>query len=63
MIPLDDDGLPVCRCRCCGQAFTSLNVFSEAGWIEARVSGLCEVCFDVVSELPRRPSAPAEDVG
>jgi hypothetical protein len=47
------------HCRCCGQVFSDRNVFSEAGWIEARISGLCEVCFDFVVDLPRRdPDEP-----
>ncbi|MGF6932952.1 hypothetical protein OKW41_002091 [Paraburkholderia sp. UCT70] len=39
------------RCRCCGQVFSDANVFSDAGWIETRISGLCEVCFDTVADL------------
>ena len=39
------------RCRCCDQLFSDANVFSDAGWIEAIVSGLCEVCFDTVEDL------------
>lgn len=40
-----------CRCRCCGQRFSDANVYSEAGWIETRISGLCEVCFDTDADL------------
>ncbi|CAB3758458.1 hypothetical protein LMG29542_03344 [Paraburkholderia humisilvae] len=42
---------PRTRCRCCGQPFSDANVYSEAGWIETRISGLCEVCFDTIADL------------
>jgi hypothetical protein len=42
---------PRLRCRCCGQTFSDANVFSEAGWIETLISGLCEVCFDALADL------------
>ncbi|MBB5408565.1 hypothetical protein HDG34_002502 [Paraburkholderia sp. HC6.4b] len=37
------------RCRRCGEPFTDANVYSEAGWLEARISGLCETCFDALA--------------
>jgi hypothetical protein len=51
------------HCRCCGQAFSEFNTFSEAGWIETQVSRLCEVCFDVVSDLPRKDADDTEAPG
>jgi len=45
---------PRTHCRCCGQRFSDANVYSEAGWIETRISGLCEVCFDTVADLIAR---------
>jgi hypothetical protein len=61
----EDAGLPLrfTRCRCCGQAFSVFNVFTDAGWLEARLSGLCEVCYEVIEGLPRRPLPRDEDEG
>jgi hypothetical protein len=39
------------RCRCCHQPFSDANVYTEAGWIETRISGVCEVCFDAGADL------------
>lgn len=39
------------HCRCCGNRFSDGNVFSEAGWIETRISGICEVCYDAGADL------------
>lgn len=34
------------HCVDCKQEFTNKNVFSEAGWRETQITGLCEKCFD-----------------
>lgn len=34
------------HCVQCGEAFSNDNVFSQAGWKETKLSGLCERCFD-----------------
>jgi hypothetical protein len=39
-------------CRSCRQPFSDANVYSEAGWLEVRISGLCEVCFDTLANVP-----------
>lgn len=33
-------------CVDCKQPFSDLNVHTEAGWRETRISGLCEDCWD-----------------
>lgn len=33
-------------CVQCNQAFSNDNTWSEAGWRETQISGLCERCFD-----------------
>lgn len=33
-------------CIQCGEGFSNKNVFTEAGWCETTISGMCEVCFD-----------------
>jgi hypothetical protein len=33
-------------CCSCKQEFTSANVFTQAGWAETRISGMCEKCWD-----------------
>jgi hypothetical protein len=40
------------RCISCREPFSEANVYSEAGWLETRVSGLCEVCFDAIADIP-----------
>lgn len=34
------------KCIDCGEEFSNNNVFTEAGWKETKISGLCEKCFD-----------------
>lgn len=34
------------KCILCDQPFTAANVFTDAGWREVRLSGMCEECFD-----------------
>ncbi len=45
------------HCRCCGLPFSDANVFSDAGWLETQISGLCEVCFDTYGEMPVNDNA------
>jgi hypothetical protein len=35
------------RCIACGCRFTDANVYSDAGWLETQISGMCETCFDL----------------
>lgn len=35
-------------CVHCDKPFTNNNVFTEAGWKETKISGLCERCFDEI---------------
>lgn len=37
-------------CCTCGERFTSDNVFTDAGWAETRISGMCERCFDTLMQ-------------
>lgn len=39
------------RCRSCKQVFSDANTFTEAGWVETRISGLCEGCFDAAARV------------
>ncbi|MEP9326664.1 hypothetical protein PPMP20_26570 [Paraburkholderia phymatum] len=50
-------------CRVCGEPFSDANVYSEAGWIETRISGLCEVCFDALADLIAREDDEPESGG
>lgn len=38
------------RCFACGEFFSSENVFTDAGWRETEISGMCEKCFDAAFE-------------
>jgi hypothetical protein len=40
------------RCRVCGERFSDANVYSQAGWLETQISGICEVCFDTLADIP-----------
>lgn len=33
-------------CICCKEEISNHNVFTQAGWREVEISGMCEVCFD-----------------
>ena len=33
-------------CISCKQPFSDVNVFTDAGWRETKISGMCEACFD-----------------
>lgn len=37
-------------CIECQQPFTRKNVYSDLGWKETQISGLCEECFDALFE-------------
>lgn len=43
------------HCICCGQRFSDDTIWSEAGWIESQVSGLCEACIDLIADVPAPP--------
>lgn len=34
------------HCIACGEPYSDKNIYSAAGWGEARISGFCERCFD-----------------
>lgn len=51
------------QCRNCGERFSDANVYSEAGWLETRISGLCEVCFDTLADLLARDADDEHDNG
>lgn len=36
------------KCIACCCPFNEHNVFTEAGWRETKISGLCEKCFDEI---------------
>lgn len=38
------------HCFQCKQPFTSENVYSDMGWRETQISGICEKCFDKMFE-------------
>lgn len=40
---MEKDGTHCVRCR---EPFGKHNVFTDAGWSETNISGLCERCFD-----------------
>jgi len=54
VIVLSSERAPRTHCRICGQPFSDANVYSEAGWIETQINGLCEVCFDTLADLIAR---------
>lgn len=42
--------LKIKHCIICDESFTEKNCFTDAGWRETQISGLCESCFDGVSD-------------
>jgi len=40
------------HCIQCREGFSPSNVYSEAGWRETKISGLCERCFDEICKEP-----------
>ncbi len=49
------------HCIACGSRFTDANVYSEAGWLETQISGMCELCFDTVADLFSKEGDDADD--
>lgn len=37
-------------CVECEEAFSERNTFTEAGWKETKIGGLCEICFDLITK-------------
>ena len=35
-------------CVTCKQPFTPVNVFTDAGWRETKISHMCEACWDTL---------------
>lgn len=35
-------------CISCGEKFSDKNVFTELGWKETKISGMCEKCWDTI---------------
>lgn len=38
-------------CLRCRKEFTEENVHSDSGWRETQISGLCEDCFDLITNF------------
>lgn len=38
------------KCVSCKEPFSDENVYSDLGWKEVQISGLCELCFDKIKE-------------
>jgi len=36
------------HCIKCREGFSPSNVYTDAGWRETKISGLCERCFDEI---------------
>ncbi len=51
------------HCVACGSRFGDTNVYSEAGWLETQISGLCELCFDTVADLFSKDADDADESG
>ena len=49
------------HCMDCGQAFSSENTHSEAGWKETQISGICEDCFDTLFADPDDDFTPIDE--
>ncbi len=45
----DEDNLKI-ECCNCGVSFSPSVVYSQAGWRETQISGLCEVCFEDITQ-------------
>ena len=41
----------IATCFHCNKPFTDENVFTDAGWREIRISGMCEKCFDEITNF------------
>lgn len=40
------------KCKNCNKPFTDENVYSQDGWKETQISGICELCFDNITKEP-----------
>lgn len=49
-------------CVQCTEAFTARNVFTEAGWRETQISGMCEKCWDTLFAEPDEGPIDVEDL-
>lgn len=47
------------KCIHCNELFSKGNVFTEDGWRETEISGMCEKCFDEVCSY--EDDEPEED--
>lgn len=45
-------------CVACKQRFSGDNCFTQAGWQETQISGLCERCFDAATAEPKEQVCP-----
>lgn len=43
------------KCVGCTQRFSDENCFTQAGWQETQISGLCERCFDAATQEEETP--------
>lgn len=50
-LPVEVGGRTAC-CYCNRPFVRDVNVFTNDGWREIRISGACEACFDEVCEEP-----------
>lgn len=51
-------------CVVCNQLFSDTNVFTDLGYKEIFLSGMCEACFDRLfqdEEEPKEPTTPEPD--
>jgi uncharacterized protein YbdZ (MbtH family) len=39
------------KCVNCSEPFSDKNVKTPGGWRETQISGLCEDCFDYITDL------------
>lgn len=47
------------KCVSCAQRFSDENCFTQEGWQETQISGLCERCFDsAMQEVPDDDHCP-----
>lgn len=48
-------------CVECKERFSDGNCFTQAGWEETQISGLCESCFDEITAEPEDDEPPEPD--
>ncbi len=44
------DQMTYTKCFNCGEPFDDGNTYTQLGWIETQISGICECCFDSLFE-------------